>query len=75
MGAALETEIAKNSTLSLSLSPLSLFTIVALPPVVLAEKYREIHLRNNPDYPQVSALSVYCRCVQNRTLDGDAWIL
>ena len=41
---------------TLSLSPLSLFTIVALPPVVLAEKYREIHLRNNPDYPQVSAL-------------------
>lgn len=39
----------------LSLSHIIIYNIIIL--VILAEKYRQIHLKNNPDYPQASTTS------------------
>ena len=38
----------------LSISHIIIYNIIVIIPVILAEKYRQIHLKNNPDYPQAS---------------------
>ena len=40
----------------LSISHIIIYNIIIIP-VILAEKYRQIHLKNNPDYPQASTTS------------------
>ena len=41
----------------LSISHIIIYNIIVIIPVILAEKYRQIHLKNNPDYPQASTTS------------------
>ncbi len=52
-------------SLSLSLLSLSLHIIKFNSTVILAEKYRQIHLKNNPDYPQASTSAL----VENHTYE------